>query len=329
MVAVDAEPDEATGEEQSRDTSSAEDRLWLIQCKRERSITPGKMRDYAKEVARAPLYGLIFAAPCNFSKKARDAFLTVVRREHVQEAHLWGRAELEDMLFQPKNDHLLFAYFGLSFVIRRRSLQTQIRSKLSMKRKAIRILGDIQRQHFKEILIRDANDTSYPYKHKDFDKQPNWFHSVFTGHYYGGIMCVLKRHFAYLGDDHKKWDFVADFNDVGPSSEDPWRTEEQRRQERARRGSIWSFWNSLPEKNRGWLEVIWLVAYESIVEIDGEGDEMVGHPHVYVAFDPVDRTFNTLACLEANQGAKLYNPEREDRVELFPKEFPLPKGSDD
>jgi hypothetical protein len=27
----------------------------------------------------------------------------------VNEAHLWGKAELEDMLFQPKNGHLLFA----------------------------------------------------------------------------------------------------------------------------------------------------------------------------------------------------------------------------
>ena len=30
------------------------------------------------------------------------------------EFYLWGAGELEDMLYQPKNDHILFAFFGIS-----------------------------------------------------------------------------------------------------------------------------------------------------------------------------------------------------------------------
>jgi hypothetical protein len=35
----------------------------------------------------------------------------------VSEFHLLGRAELDDMLYQPKNDRILFAVFGISLVI--------------------------------------------------------------------------------------------------------------------------------------------------------------------------------------------------------------------
>lgn len=36
----------------------------------------------------------------------------------VREPYLCGKAEIEDLLFQPKNDHLLFTYFRFSLAIR-------------------------------------------------------------------------------------------------------------------------------------------------------------------------------------------------------------------
>jgi hypothetical protein len=111
------------------DTSSAEnddvealpksvsDRLWLIQYKREKSLTPAKIKKHLDDIPDTStdgLYGVIFVAACDFSKKTRDVFRDWCRSKGISEAHIWGKAELEDQLYQPKNDGLLFAYFGLA-----------------------------------------------------------------------------------------------------------------------------------------------------------------------------------------------------------------------
>ena len=90
------------------------DRQWLVQCKRERTITPKKLAEYVDaipEAERSDLYGIIFASACDFSKASRDVFREKTRALGVLESQLWGKGEIEDLLFQPKNDHLLFAYF--------------------------------------------------------------------------------------------------------------------------------------------------------------------------------------------------------------------------
>ena len=92
-----------------------DERVWLFQCKRYKRIHPKLMRDIVKEavpdVASAP-YGLIVAAACDVSEKAITAFHDERIKRGVSEGHLWTRAHLEDMLFRPENDLLLFAYFG-------------------------------------------------------------------------------------------------------------------------------------------------------------------------------------------------------------------------
>src|SRR6185369_7490756 len=96
------------------------DRLWLIQCKREQSIGPAKLVGYLSEIVIDPterIYGLVFAAACNFSKRARDDLAAWCRENGIAEWHVWGRSEIEDMLVQPRFDHLLFAYFGISLAI--------------------------------------------------------------------------------------------------------------------------------------------------------------------------------------------------------------------
>jgi hypothetical protein len=65
---------EETVEEDGEESAEvgADDRLWLIQCKR----GPGKLVDYLDAVPAAELtnlHGIVFAAACDFSKKARDA----------------------------------------------------------------------------------------------------------------------------------------------------------------------------------------------------------------------------------------------------------------
>lgn len=88
-------------------------REWRIQCKRYQAIGPKLMREVVGEAVpdpERPPYGLIIAAACDVSAKAIAAFHDERIKRGVREAHLWTKAHLEDLLFQPDNDHLLFAY---------------------------------------------------------------------------------------------------------------------------------------------------------------------------------------------------------------------------
>ena len=307
-------------DEDNQEASNGSERLWLIQCKREKSIPPKKLAKYAKATVGTDLYGVIFAACCDFSKRARDSFLTKMRTKGVQEVYVWGKAELEDMLFQPKNDHLLFAYFGISLAIRRRSLRTEIRSKLSMKRKAINSLGPLQRADHKSILIRDANGSSYPYKDEDFGKNPSFYESYFLGHYHDGIICKVKEFFAYLHPDRKQWDYVSNFNETEYSRfMGKFYESEERRKRWEERNPIEQFWTKIPEESQAMLEVIWRIPYNFIVAIDPDGDEYEECPHIYLAFDLEHKC--GYAELKVKRQVAMYNPVFEDRMKFFPDLF--------
>lgn len=65
--------------------------------------------DDIPESERKTLHGIIFVAAGDFSKRTRAGLRAKSRDFGIAECHMWGKAELEDTLFQPKNDHLLFA----------------------------------------------------------------------------------------------------------------------------------------------------------------------------------------------------------------------------
>jgi len=98
------------------------------------SSARGRNRSVAEYLNALPqadadgLYGLIFAAATDFSKAARDLFREKTRELGFGETCLWGKGEIEDALFQPKNDNLLFGYFGFSLKTRQRNLKTELRS---------------------------------------------------------------------------------------------------------------------------------------------------------------------------------------------------------
>jgi hypothetical protein len=314
--------------------AKAEGRLWLIQCKREKSITPKKLKKYAEDINVSPcqpIYGVIFAAACDFSKRSRDTFIDVIRQKGIQEFHLWGKAELEDMLFQPKNDHLLFAYFGFSLSIRRRSLKTKIRSKLSIKRKLVGYFG-LNVNRYQDVLIRDSHDTSYPYKDrvKDFDKNPKWWPYVFRGYYYDGIKLLTGRFFAYLADDQVHWDHVPDVDDTY-SMQNPWQNEKGSKRFEEKRNRVLSYWRKIPEQNQVWYEIIEVIPYERIIDVDKDGDEWLPQcPHIYVECTRTGEFFENkyqrvLARTMYGALGEIYSPKIEDRVEYFPKRFPNPK----
>ena len=80
-----------------QEASNGSERLWLIQRKREKSISPQKLAKYAKAIVSTDLYGVIFAACCDFSKRARDTFLTTMRTQGVQEVS-FGNDDWSDLV---------------------------------------------------------------------------------------------------------------------------------------------------------------------------------------------------------------------------------------
>jgi hypothetical protein len=147
VVGAEEPEDPEDGESASSEVASTAngDRVWLVQCKREKRISPKQLVGYLRSIPESEkpeLYGILFVGACDFSKMARDAFRSAIRELGFTEGYLWGKGEVEDMLFQPKNDYLLFAYFGISLQTRRRQLKTDVRAKLTTKRKAIRALRE-------------------------------------------------------------------------------------------------------------------------------------------------------------------------------------------
>jgi Restriction endonuclease len=93
------------------------DRLWLIQCKREQSsIGPSRVQVIVEEAipagAEVP-YGFLFAAASDLSRNTRDRFKEELASRGVREIQLWGKAEIEDLLYLPSNRNILFTFFDI------------------------------------------------------------------------------------------------------------------------------------------------------------------------------------------------------------------------
>lgn len=301
------------------------DRVWLVQCKREKAIGPSKLISYLDAISDddvKSLYGIVFVACSDFSKKARDEFRRWCVGRGVPEFHLWGKAELEDALFQSKNDGLLFAYFGLSLTIRRRTDQARLRAQTTIKRKLSRV---IEKSH--HLLFRDAAEDSYPYR-SSADDNFGWWVYRNPKLTFRGLEVVTRSYFAFVDDDGKHWDYANAFNDETLDLRaDPWRGGELIYEQRHR---LYEFWHSLPKNNQAWLEVRGVMPFASIIEVDEMGDDLTGHPHVFVMpHSGASRPFEyDDAELSAGDtwNRRVIDPKASTRVVKFPDEFrkPLP-----
>ncbi len=246
-----------------------EGNLWMFQCKREAEIGPSKVADIIDEGVKAddPPYGYVLAAPANFSKKSFDVFREELRKRGVMEFHLWGRAALEDALHQPRNDRILFTFFGISLVTRRRSRATDIRAIVARKNKLMRVLDEPRHQ---PILLRDTNDAHYPIssKYDDFDKKPRW--RVYGVDHLSpqGLILNVRQHFAYLDESQGEWDIAEAINlAVRSEGEGP----EQRTSMRNLRERVESFWHFLPRAKRATYVERGLVRFEDRAVFDDKG----------------------------------------------------------
>jgi len=114
-------------------------------------------------------------------------------------------------------------------------------------------------------------------------------------------------------------------NDAKSSAhDDPWSGKDPSDE---RRRSIHEFWSKIPEANQAWFEVIGLVPFQDILDIDELGDEYVQAPHIYAQFGPGRRGpfKDFIAEVEtiARWDRRSFNPREitDGRIEYFPAEF--------
>ncbi|HHA2558834.1 TPA: hypothetical protein ACOEOH_000318 [Stenotrophomonas maltophilia] len=313
----------STADDSSDQTSSVDEyRTWLIQCKREKAISPKKLGGYLDGIfagAGEPLHGLIFASACDFSKVARDLFNARCRSEGLREWNLLGKADLEDLLYRPQYDRLLFGYFGVSLGRDTTRSYAALRKALAGKRKAVRAL-----KAGSEVLVRSVSDTSYPQRSVDV---PSWARVTYVSHTHQGLIFELHRHFAALDIDGK-WDAAFAVDDAHPET-----LEHQVGHEDAdKRGRLWSFWDSLGD-DRAWLKYQGCIPFESIVDLDPDGDELADFPHLYVELASGGRLFPLhRAVVEpvASYIMPSIQPSSDDdgRISRFPPEFrTMPKNN--
>ncbi len=288
VVGAPPEPDTEEHEEKAEQPAAEKDRLWLIQCKREAEIGPTKLAKYVDDIPEEEakkLYGVIIAASCTLSKKARDKFREHCAARGFQEYYLWSRSELEDLLFLPKNDGLLFAYFGFSLTLRRRAAASKLRARLAAKRKVIRAF-ESNRYIGRQILLVDVN-ADYPYRYPDKEplEQVNWRFANATEIYERGIKLEMFKYSAYIDADFTHFD-VAPFADHSTHvSEFFWTTKEEDELIRARVEEVDAFMKTLDQDRRAICHGTGYLPFERIIEIDKDGDQLTRCPIIYVEYE--------------------------------------------
>jgi hypothetical protein len=93
---------------------AGQDRLWYVQMKRTPSIGPNQVRSIIEEATpqseNIP-WGFLLIAPANFSRDSQDAVQEVSEERGIREVYLWGRGELEDLLYLESNRGILEKYW--------------------------------------------------------------------------------------------------------------------------------------------------------------------------------------------------------------------------
>jgi hypothetical protein len=297
--------------------------LWMIQCKREKTIAPSKIHKILEDISPDnPPYGYILAAATNFSKKAYDTFRDELTKLGVLEFYLWGNATLETELHQPKNDRILFTFFGISNVLRRRSRATEIRSEVTNKNRVMRALGD--RAEHSWFLARDLKDRHYPYesKYADFNERPRWKEFEVVEFHPRGLIVLMKRCYAYVDESKNVFD-VAEPAMLLRNPDHNMRDTERDYEERERVNLVRDYWERLPQNNQAIYLSKGIIRFEDMLVIDDKGDSLNKVPHIFLDFANGSAVSGTLAYLEKDQR----NIELDDfcRKAVFPKSFPEPE----
>jgi len=321
------EPEDTEGDELV-ETPVEEEREWRIQCKRYQRINPQLMKDIVGEVipeGSAAPYGLIVAAACDVSAATMSAFREAAAGRGVRESHLWVKAHLEDMLFQPENDHLLFAYFGISLQMRQRSQLQEIRALMVIKRKLLRAFkAESISGNFGEALIRNLDDYRYREWNEELDALDTlvrpWHVVRIKWAGVGGLAVCPRRYQGWVREDGS-WDILEE--PLASATMNGSHEEQEELGALARRLSedLASQLEGVPQSEQALVDEIWALPYRSIMEIDPIGDPTFEGCHIYCRFDgdhgPYIGDPHFIAHPGVGVGMKALTLEPENRRPLF------------
>lgn len=320
------EDETAKNEESEKGVHAMGGNLWMIQCKREKELGPSEIGKIIDSISpKTKPYGYILVAPVNFSKKSYDVFREKLIEKGVMEFYLWGRIDLEDMLYLPKNDRVLFTFFGISLTTQVRSKTTEVKFFINNKNKLFRVLkGQEYNQPSESILVRDFYAEKYPYKleYKDFEKKPRWKEYITQRYYPLGLWFRTSERYAYIDRQKKEFDFI-DSTDLLPRKSiigfrrDP---KDDQKQEYAE-----DFWAHLPLKNQVMLKTEGIIFYEDMLVIDDKGDVLFQFPHIYVDYKKYGGPFRGYRYLLGNgNSTEGYLDAKEEgykKVNYFPEKL--------
>jgi hypothetical protein len=312
------------------DLDVGEHRTWFVQCKREKAFGPAKARAVAAAAlvgASEPPFGFILAAPCDLSKKTRDTLASELRAAGVSQILAWGRGDLEDQLFLPENDHLLFAYFGISLQVRRRNQVTELRSRLAKKRQVYGAIGSLDHRGWTSVLVRDPTEAGYPFRDRveDFDDaNPPWLWTEFRGHANPDtVALIFRRYHAWVTPDRMRFDVIKTCSHVAPgrSEFDKARQRDEEACDRLRR----DFHNEVPKGERAWLEMVGWIPLDDILLVDDLGDAANDPPHLLVTRDHRYGFFTDVRrslVLDGHRSDEHIDPAALKRAKLYPDPIP-------
>lgn len=317
----------AVDDEESEDQPTAN--KWLIQCKREKQIGPKKAETYTRAILKEndDLYGVIFVCSSDLSIDARDAIRKILAKGGVQEVRIWSRAEVEDQLYQPKNDHLLFAFFGFSLTHRKQSVKTAVRARLAAKRKVEKYLGPVGQDGYKRVVVRRADDKDYPFAPKGMYKlpMPQWqyLEAIFHGHYYDGILLVVEIYNAYVDIEKKEYDVEQRHSDMHLSDRSSFENRPQKKLKNSY--AVYQFFRDIPDQNRFKHKIMALIPYDHIVDIDSNGDDSLHTPQIFaIPFEDGDLIKATSRTFMKNDGhwqSLWFDKNRYKRIKYFPTRY--------
>ena len=332
--------EDLTGEEEADETSEPafQERVWIFQCKREKSLPPKRLRKVVEDSLvslSAPPHGFILAVACDVSKNARDAFREEMVARGIEEFFIWAKSELEDLLFQPNNDRLLFAYFGISLQPRRRSLTTTLRSDIAKKKQLNSLIGEEDHHVGKLVLLRDPTDNRFPEEPKSSEPPGRWLlcramHLRRPGH----LVVLVHEHMAAVTAERDKWDAIFNFDVMKDraenelSSEHAWGIPDRHDRDR----SAYDFWNEyIDEAQRAYLKIVRWVPLERILALDPLGDGYFPVPHILVDFADTTGPFTAhkgrwLVSARSRDGGFDIDLSEGNRARIFPN--PLPKAGE-
>lgn len=246
------------------------ERDWIVQCRRYSSATRRTVMqavDDAVATATTPPHVLVLALACDVSRVAHEAFLDHATAKGVETPLIWTASVLEARLYAERPD-LLFAYFGISTAARARSRESMVTRNIAMKKRLRRELikdrAEIDGQKARHrpyekfrslrMLIHSVDDTTYPNVETSRTRRSGWFRLEVWDFYFNGLEFIVAAEPGILHEDGR-W-------------------------------AIRDFEQAYDEASFSKITVLTLgqIPYSAIVDVDLDGDEFYGCPHVYCRF---------------------------------------------